>query len=237
MYKETNIRSIFKSISWRLLATFTTVLIVYFFFGRLDLAIATGILESILKIILYWGHERFWHKIRWGKKKIKPFNICFTGVCSFEIVQIADNVFKELNKLQIPIERLDGENIKSIIPLIVNSKDDEFMYLERIESFIKILQKNSISTVSTFSSLSEEYQLVTSKMLTNNIVVYLKNSLTNSKDIMLKSQYNSFSNMNNVSCLSKNSEIIIDTEILNNDEATKVIVEFVKIKYIKTKFK
>jgi len=64
MYKETNKRSIVKGITWRLIATTTTVIIVYLFFGRLDLAIATGLLESALKIGLFWVHERAWFKVR-----------------------------------------------------------------------------------------------------------------------------------------------------------------------------
>jgi len=78
MFKETNIRSIAKGISWRFIATTTTIIIVYFFFGRLDLAIAAGMIETLLKVGLYWGHERLWHKVRWGKQKIEPFNLWFT---------------------------------------------------------------------------------------------------------------------------------------------------------------
>ncbi|WP_287554910.1 DUF2061 domain-containing protein [Cycloclasticus sp.] len=58
MYKETNKRSLIKGVTWRIVATTTTMLIVYVFFGRLDLAIATGLLESVLKIGLFWLHEK-----------------------------------------------------------------------------------------------------------------------------------------------------------------------------------
>jgi adenylylsulfate kinase len=50
MHIETNIRSIVKGISWRAIATTTTIIIVYVFFGRLDLAIAAGMIETVLKI-------------------------------------------------------------------------------------------------------------------------------------------------------------------------------------------
>ncbi len=63
MYKETNQRSIVKGISWRVVATSTTIAIVYVFFGRLDLAIAAGMIETVLKVALYWLHERAWFKI------------------------------------------------------------------------------------------------------------------------------------------------------------------------------
>ena len=65
MFKETNTRSIFKGVSWRIVATLSTIIIVYLFFGRLDLAIAAGIVESILKVLLYWMHERIWIKVKW----------------------------------------------------------------------------------------------------------------------------------------------------------------------------
>ncbi|MBD3797976.1 MAG: DUF2061 domain-containing protein, partial [Campylobacterales bacterium] len=58
MYRDTNKRSIVKGISWRFFATTTTIVIVYVFFGRLDLAIAAGVLETVAKVGLYWAHER-----------------------------------------------------------------------------------------------------------------------------------------------------------------------------------
>lgn len=73
MFKETNARSIAKAISWRITGTIATILIVFIFFGRLDLALAVGLIEVVLKIGLYWAHERVWIKIRWGKKKDRAF--------------------------------------------------------------------------------------------------------------------------------------------------------------------
>jgi adenylylsulfate kinase len=58
LYKETNLRSIAKGITWRVVATGTTMTIVYIFFGNLELAVATGLLETVAKIALYWGHEK-----------------------------------------------------------------------------------------------------------------------------------------------------------------------------------
>jgi len=73
VFKETNARSIAKGISWRITGTIATILIVFIFFGRLDLALAVGLIEVVLKIGLYWAHERVWIKIRWGKKKDRAF--------------------------------------------------------------------------------------------------------------------------------------------------------------------
>lgn len=118
MYKETNKRSIFKGITWRVVATTTTILIVYVFFGRLDLAIAAGFIETFLKVGLYWGHERAWFKIKWGREKIDPFNIWFTGLPLSGKTTITDLVLKKLEKLDIPLERLDSKDVRDLIPNI-----------------------------------------------------------------------------------------------------------------------
>ena len=147
MYKETNKRSIVKGISWRIVATTTTILIVYFFFGRLDLAIAAGLVETVLKVGLYWAHERTWMKIRWGKKRIEPFNLWFTGLPLSGKTTIADAVYKELEKLHIPLERIDSKDIRELIPDIGYTREDRNRHMHRIGNLIRILQKNSVSTV------------------------------------------------------------------------------------------
>lgn len=64
---ETNIRSVVKSVSWRTLATITTAILVFIFTGNIAIALSIGALEFIVKLILYFIHERTWNKIRWGK--------------------------------------------------------------------------------------------------------------------------------------------------------------------------
>ena len=45
MYKETNARSIVKTISWRIFATITTMSLVYIFIGDITVAISVGGIE------------------------------------------------------------------------------------------------------------------------------------------------------------------------------------------------
>lgn len=65
--QETNMRSVAKSITFRVLATLTTMILVYIFFRRLDLAAIIGGLEMLIKLILYFFHERIWNRVSWGK--------------------------------------------------------------------------------------------------------------------------------------------------------------------------
>lgn len=171
MYKETNKRSILKGVSWRLVATTTTVIIVYVFFGRLDLAIAAGMIETVLKVGLYWWHERLWHKVRWGQKRIEPFNLWFTGLPLSGKTTIADKVYEELLKQHIPLERLDSKDVRQLIPGIGYTREDRNRHIHRIGHLIKTLQNNSVSTVASFVSPYKESRKTIREMVKNNIVV------------------------------------------------------------------
>ena len=63
---ETRKRSIIKSITWRILATLTTMILVFIFTGNLVMALGIGFFEVISKMILYYFHERIWQKISLG---------------------------------------------------------------------------------------------------------------------------------------------------------------------------
>jgi len=61
-------RSILKTISYRVLASVSTFMIVYIATGELKIGAIVVSAEFITKIILYYLHERGWAHIRWGVK-------------------------------------------------------------------------------------------------------------------------------------------------------------------------
>ena len=70
MFAESALRSILKAISWRVVATLTTSVLVYLFTGRTDIAVTVGLLEALTKIILYFGHERIWNRLNVGRAQM-----------------------------------------------------------------------------------------------------------------------------------------------------------------------
>lgn len=66
---ERHARTVIKAISWRLIATFTTMTIVFLFTKQLILSLGVGVAEVLAKITFYYLHERLWNKISWGKDK------------------------------------------------------------------------------------------------------------------------------------------------------------------------
>ncbi len=241
MYKETNLRSIAKGVSWRFVATGTTITIVYIFFGRLDLAVAAGVIETVLKIALYWGHEKVWQRVRFGKKRIEPFNVWFTGLPLSGKSTIADKLYAKLQKLDIPIERIDSKDIRELIPDLGYTREDRNRHMKRIGHLIQTLQKNSISTVASFVSPYRESRKAIRTMVKNNIVVYVKADLESCKKRDYKGVYKraldgelkNFTGISDVYEEPQHAEIVIDTEKTDPDEAAEIVFRYIKKHYIK----
>ncbi|MDY0780324.1 DUF2061 domain-containing protein [Tenacibaculum sp. IB213877] len=67
-HSEKPIRSIIKSISWRIVGTIDTIIITWLITGKITTALSIGTIELVTKMILYFFHERIWNNIKWGKK-------------------------------------------------------------------------------------------------------------------------------------------------------------------------
>lgn len=57
---ETNIRSVIKGISWRIVGTLDTIIIATLWTGDYTKALKIGFTEVITKVILFYFHERIW---------------------------------------------------------------------------------------------------------------------------------------------------------------------------------
>ena len=66
---EAHSRSFIKAVSWRILGSIDTFVISYFVTGKLVFAASIASVETFTKIFLFYGHERIWNAISWGRAK------------------------------------------------------------------------------------------------------------------------------------------------------------------------
>ena len=64
---ETRARSIAKAVSYRILGSAVTGLIVYILTGKPTLSVGASVLDVVLKIGAYFVHERIWNHISYGR--------------------------------------------------------------------------------------------------------------------------------------------------------------------------
>lgn len=64
---DSNLKSLAKTISWRIVGTVDTILISYFVTGEVAMALSIGSVEVVSKMILYYLHERAWANVKLRK--------------------------------------------------------------------------------------------------------------------------------------------------------------------------
>jgi len=72
---EQHRRTIVKTITWRLIALFTTIVVVYAYSGNVKQSFTIGLVANAIKMFLYYIHERIWNRIKFGRIKPPEYNI------------------------------------------------------------------------------------------------------------------------------------------------------------------
>jgi uncharacterized membrane protein len=63
---ESHRRSVAKAATWRMIATLTTMGLVFVFTGEIALSLGVGVFDVVLKLLFYYLHERAWNTVTWG---------------------------------------------------------------------------------------------------------------------------------------------------------------------------
>lgn len=66
--KVTKARSFVKSLSYRIWGTLSSWAVVYVITGKGSLATLVAFWETVIKVVIYYLHERVWNGIGWGRR-------------------------------------------------------------------------------------------------------------------------------------------------------------------------
>jgi uncharacterized membrane protein len=69
--KVTKARSFVKSLSYRIFGTLSSFLVVYVITHKGTLSALIAFWETVVKVGIYYWHERIWNKIKWGRITIR----------------------------------------------------------------------------------------------------------------------------------------------------------------------
>ena len=100
---ETKTRSFLKAMSYRVFASIVTGLIVYIATGEALLSIGLGVLDSVVKMLVYYAHERVWMVIPFGRIRHPLEEIQVNKPLSKEDQEVIEAKLKNMGYL--------GENI------------------------------------------------------------------------------------------------------------------------------
>ena len=234
MFKEKGARSFIKMLSWRVVATFTTMILVYIFVGKVKIAAAVGALEVVTKMILYYLHERVWDKTNIGRYEKKAFVLWFTGLPCSGKSTIADMVYDFLVKKGYKTERLDGDTVREVFPQTGFSKEQRDEHIKRIGFLASMLEKNGVITISSFVSPYEEPREFAKELCDNFIEVYVSTPAEECEKRDVKGMYKkaregeikNFTGVSDPYEVPKNPDIIIDAHEESPGESFRRIKKY-----------
>lgn len=61
---DSNLTLLYKTILWRIIGIISTSALLWYMTGSLLLATSVGLADTIIKLVLYWGFEKKWEKLR-----------------------------------------------------------------------------------------------------------------------------------------------------------------------------
>jgi uncharacterized membrane protein len=61
---DSNLTLFYKTILWRIIGIISTSLLLWIMTGSLLLATSVGLVDTIIKLVLYWGFEKGWEKLK-----------------------------------------------------------------------------------------------------------------------------------------------------------------------------
>ena len=68
-------RTLLKTLTWRVIALVTTIAVVYAYSGDAKESLVVGLTANLLKMFLYYFHERIWNRVHFGRMKQPEYNI------------------------------------------------------------------------------------------------------------------------------------------------------------------
>ncbi len=69
--KVTKARSFVKALSYRIWGTLSSVAVAYVITKNASLSVTIAFWETVVKVFIYYAHERGWNYIQWGRKNDK----------------------------------------------------------------------------------------------------------------------------------------------------------------------
>lgn len=231
-YSESHARSVAKALTWRVVGTIATSLLVFVFTRRLALSLTVGAVEFLSKIGLFWMHERAWDRIGAGRRVATPAVLWLTGLSGSGKSTIALRVMDILEKRGMRVEHLDGDTIRDIFPQTGFSRDERNAHVRRVGYLASRLEKNGVIVVASLISPYQESRDFVRGLCANFVEVYVATPLEECerrdvKGLYAKARQGELKNFTGISDPyepPRNPELVIDTSETSVEEAAALVV-------------
>lgn len=177
MQIESSVRSFAKAASWRTLGVIVTTLTAYALTHKWEAALLIGGADSVLKIILYFGHERLWVRIPFGRRQRRSGVIWLTGLSGAGKSTVAKVLSEKLQKRGYKTEELDGDAIREIFPATGFSRPERDQHIRRVGYVASRIESHGAVVIASLISPFEESRQFVKGLCKNYFEVHVATPL------------------------------------------------------------
>jgi len=177
VYRETHARSVAKAVSWRLMGTVATSLIVFVVTRRLALSLAVGVFEFVSKIGFFWLHERLWDRLRFGREEVQPVVVWLTGLPASGKSTLSQWVAEALRRKGFRVEQLDGEMVRRLFPQTGFTRPERDEHVKRLGFLASKLEQQGVCVVAATVSPYADSRDFVRQLCRNYIEVHVATPL------------------------------------------------------------
>jgi adenylylsulfate kinase len=232
VFYEAHSRSVAKAFSWRILGSLTTTAIAYALTERLSVSLTVGGAEFLSKIGLFWFHERVWDRVSYGKKRLEPAVVWFTGLSGSGKSTLAVRVYEELKKRGYKVEYLDGDAIRGVFPSTGFTRPARDQHIRRVGYLARKLEENGVFVIASFVSPYRDSRDFVRSMCANFIEVYVSTPIEECERRDVKGLYararrgeiENFTGISDPYEPPAHAELTIDTSAVGLDEAAAHVI-------------
>lgn len=165
------------------------------------------------------------------------FALWFTGLPCAGKTTLADAVAKELKKMNLKVERLDGDIVRQRLTKDLGfSKEDRDKNIDRVTFVAKLLSRNCVAVLVSFVSPYKEKRRQAREDTTNFIEAYVKCPVEICKERDVKGMYakamrgeiKDFTGVDDPYEEPLNPEIVLETDKETVEESSAKVLEYLK---------
>jgi adenylylsulfate kinase len=149
---ESKGRSIAKAVSWRAFGSATTAGIAWVLTRRAEVALLAGGADAVIKVALFFVHERLWNRLPFGRRLPAAKVIWLTGLPASGKSTLARELVARLEALRLPVEHLDGDAVRSLFPATGFDRAGREEHIRRVGHLASRLKAHGVWVVASLVS-------------------------------------------------------------------------------------
>ena len=166
----------------------------------------------------------------------KAFVIWFTGLSGSGKSTLADIVFENIKTRGMPVEKLDGDQVRKIFPSTGFSKEERDRHIKRIGFTASLLEKHGVIVIASFVSPYRQARRFVRDLCTNFIEVFVRASIEvcHKRDVkglykkVQAGQIKEFTGVDDPYEEPQNPEVVVDTESQTPEESAAIIIDYIE---------